>query len=117
MPPVRDPLPELRAQLPKDLKVLGFLGTADDLDLSFWRPFGSRQVLQISLAETPEQIRQRKLQYVILSGAEFDWNGSLNNITVEDWLARNRAEVLTNTTATVTVSAGPRAWYFVRLQD
>jgi hypothetical protein len=112
-----DPLPELRAQLPKGLKVLGFLGTPDDLDISFWRPYGARQVDQISQLETAEQIRQRKLQYAIVSGASFDWQGAMTNLTFSQWLVQTRAEVLTNTTATITVSAGPQPWYFVHFKD
>lgn len=112
-----DPLPELRTQLPKELKVVGFLGTADDLDISFWRPYGTRQVAQISQAETAEQLHQRKLQYAVVSAAAFEWEGSTTNLTFETWRIQTRAEVVTNTTATVTVSAGPKPWYLVRFKD
>ena len=113
-----DPLPQLRAQLPKDLKVVGFLGTPDDLDISFWRPYLSRQVAQISATETAEQIRQRKLTHAIISGAGIEWSAIANtNLTFEGWLAQTRAEVMTNTTATVTVSAGPKPWYLVRFNE
>ena len=37
-----DPLANVRALLPQGLKVVGFMGTADDIDISLWRPFGSR---------------------------------------------------------------------------
>jgi hypothetical protein len=112
-----DPLAELRALLPPDLKVVGFLGTPDDLDISFWRPYGTRQVAQISLQETAEQIRARKLQYAIVSGAHFEYEGAAVGITFKDWLSRVRAEVETNTTATVTVSAGPKPWYLVKFKN
>lgn len=112
-----DPLPELRAQLPSDLKTIGFLGTSDDLDISFWRPYFSRQVAQIALLETAEQIRRRGLRYAIVSGAEFEWEGALNNITFDSWMAQTRAEVVTNITATIVVSAGPKPWYLVRFKD
>ena len=113
-----DPLPELRAQLPKDLKVVGFLGTPDDLDISFWRPYLSRQVAQISATETADQIRERKLTHAIVSGAGLEWSALANtNLTLETWLTQTRAEVLTNTTTTVTVSAGPKPWYLVRFKE
>ena len=113
-----DPLPELRAQLPKDLKVVGFLGTPDDLDISFWRPYLSRQVAQISATETADQIRERKLTHAIVSGAGLEWSALANtNLTLESWLTQTRAEVLTNTTTTVTVSAGPKPWYLVRFKE
>jgi hypothetical protein len=113
-----DPLPALRAHLPKDLKLVGFLGSSDDLDISFWRPYAARrQVAQIAFTETAEQLRKRKLQYAIVSGSGFQWQGSITNVTFEQWLAQTRAEVVTNVTATVTVTLGPTPWYFVRFKD
>jgi len=113
-----DPLPELREQLPKDLKLVGFLGTPDDLDISFWRPYLARQVAQISALETAENLRQRKLTHAIVSGAGIQWQSTTaTNLTFENWLTQTRAEVLTNTTATITVSGGAQPWYLVRFKD
>ena len=113
-----DPLPELREQLPKDLKVVGFLGTPDDLDISFWRPYLSRQVVQIAATETADQIRQRKLTHAVVSSAGLEWwTYSMTNLTLESWLTQTRAEVLTNITTTVTVSAGPKPWYLVKFKE
>ena len=112
-----DPLPALREQLPNDLKLVGFLGTPDDLDISFWRPYLSRQVAQINAAETAEQLRERKITHAIVSGAGIEWSAFANtNLTLQSWLTQTRAEVLTNTSATVTVSAGPQPWYLVRFK-
>ena len=41
-----DPLANVRALLPPGLKVVGFMGTVDDIDISLWRPLGSRLVFQ-----------------------------------------------------------------------
>jgi hypothetical protein len=100
------------------LKLVGFLGTPDDLDISFWRPYLSRQVAQISATETAEHIRERKITHAIVSGPGLEWSAfSITNLTLDSWLLQTRAEVLTNTTATVTVSAGPQPWYLVRFKD
>lgn len=112
-----DPLPELRAALPPDLKAIGFLGTPDDLDISFWRPYLTRRVEQISALETADQIRQRKLTAAIVSGAGLEWWQSSTNLTLESWLTQTRAEVITNVTATTSVSAGPKPWYYVRFKE
>jgi hypothetical protein len=108
-----DPLPDLRAKLPPGLKVVGFLGTHDDLDISFWRPFGSRRVEQISHVATAEQIRARKLEYAIVSGMHLE----LAKLPLADWLTQMRAEVVAETSVAVTVSVGPRPWYLVRFKD
>jgi hypothetical protein len=113
-----DPLPELRAQLPENLKLVGFLGTPDDLDISFWRPYLTRQVAQISAFETAEQLRERKLTHAIVSGAGLEWFALSNtNLTLESWLTQTRAEVLTNMSTTITVSAGTQDWHVVRFKE
>jgi hypothetical protein len=113
-----DPLPELRAQLPDNLKLVGFLGTPDDLDISFWRPYLTRQVAQISAFETAEQLRERKLTHAIVSGAGLEWFAFADtNLTLESWLTQTRAEVVTNLSTTITVSAGTQPWYVVRFKE
>lgn len=108
-----DPLPELRAKLPPDLKVIGFLGTHDDLDISFWRPFGSRRVQQIGHRATAEDIRAQGLLYAVVSGVHFQ----LAKLSFEDWLTEMRAEVIAESKVTVTLNSGEQHWYLVRFKD
>jgi hypothetical protein len=108
-----DPHAELRALLPADLKVVGFLGTHDDLDISFWKPYGDRRIAQIGHVETAEQIRARKIQYAVVSGLHFEL--ARQNFT--DWLTAIRAEVVAETTLTISLSAGAQPWYVVRFLD
>jgi hypothetical protein len=108
-----DLLAELRAALPPDLKVVGFLGTPDDLDISFWRPYSTRRVDQIGHRETAAQVRARKLQYAIVSGVHFE----LAKMSFTDWLTEMRAEVVAETTVTVSVSVGPQRYYLVQFRD
>ncbi len=108
-----DPLPDFRALLPQDLKMVGFLGGPDDLDISLWRPYGGRRVETISKDATAEQIRLRKHQYAVVSGFFL----ASEKISFDDWLARSRAEVVATLTVTITVSSGPQRWYLVRFKD
>jgi len=108
-----DPHAELRALLPADLKVVGFLGTHDDLDISFWKPYGGRRVAQIGHIETAEQVRARKLQYAVVSGLHFE----LARQSFADWLTAMRAEVVAETTLTISLSAGAQSWYIVRFKE
>lgn len=108
-----DALAAVRAMLPQDLKVVGFLGTPDDLDISLWRPYGTRRIQQIPMQENAEQLRARKLQYVVVSGLHFD----LAKVSFDEWLSQTRAEVVASTKVTVALSSGERSWYVVRLKD
>ena len=56
-----DPLADVRALLPPDIKVVGFIGDADDCDISFWLPLGSRRVEHFLLNDPPEEIRARNI--------------------------------------------------------
>ena len=106
-----DPLAEVRALLPKELTVVGFMADADDMDVSLWRPFGQRRVEHILLSDSPEQIRQRHVQYVVISGANLAQNG----ISLEAWLRLTGAVLVASTAATLKVSQGPQPWHIARL--
>jgi hypothetical protein len=105
-----DPLANVRVLLPQGLKVVGFMGTADDLDISLWRPLGSRRVEHILLGESPEQIRQRHIEYAVVG----EVNLLENNTTLAEWQKRTGAELVATATATTTVFQGQRHWYVVR---
>ena len=108
-----DPEARLRAALPADLKIVGFLGTVDDLDISFWRPFGTRRVIHIFLPETAAEIRQRNIQFAVVSHLHLE----LEHESFAGWLERTRAEEVTNIIATVSVQTGPQRWSLVRFKD
>jgi hypothetical protein len=109
-----DPLAEVRALLPPDLKVIGMVAGPDDLDISFWRPFGTRRVAHFGVHEDGyEQIKARQVQYIIVSELHLQ----MEKIPLADWLTKAHGEVLTNATATITVSTGPQKWYVVRIKD
>jgi hypothetical protein len=108
-----DPLANVRALLPKRVAVVGFLGANDDIDISLWRPFGTRRVEHILLSDSPAQIRQRHIQCAVVSG------GHLldQHTTLAAWQERTGAELVATAIATTTVSLGPRPWYVVRFPD
>jgi len=108
-----DPLANVRALLPKGLSVVGFLGSSDDIDISLWRPFGTRSVKHILLSDTLAQIRQRHIQYAVVSGQHL----VDQHTTLAAWQAQTGAEVVATATATTTVFLGPRPWYVVRFPE
>jgi hypothetical protein len=107
-----DPLPHLREALPKDLKLVGFLGDGDDLDISFWRPFFARQVKHLRLKDSAEDIRRRGIEYAIVGGAYLRYQDT----DFSEWLERTGAEVIAERTGLLKVSEGPQPWYVVRFR-
>jgi len=108
-----DPLAQLRSMLPPGLNVVGFVGTADDIDISLWRPYFTRRVEHILLSDTPEQIRGRGIQYAVVSGL----NLKEQNVALDSWLQQVNATLIATTNATVKVTDGPQPWYIVRFKD
>jgi hypothetical protein len=106
-----DPLANVRELLPPDVKIVGFMASEDDLDISFWRPFGSRRVEHVFLNDSAESIRQRHLEYVVVGG----FNLKLKETTLESWLERVHGEVIATTSAMVKVAEGEQPWYVVRM--
>ncbi len=106
-----DALAGVRALLPPDLKVVGFIGNEDDCDISLWRPFGARRVEQLILTDSPAYIRQRA-QYVVLGGFNLKEHGQ----TIDSWLQNSGAELVGSTNAILKASEGSQPWYVVRFQ-
>lgn len=106
-----DPLADVRALLPPDAKVVGFIGAEDDCDISFWLPLGSRRVEHFLLQDPPERFRQEGVQYVVVGGLNFH----LRQVTLDDWLKRTGGQVIASTNGVLKVTEGPQPWYIVRI--
>jgi hypothetical protein len=107
-----DPLAEVRAHFPENLQVIGFMGTDDDLDISMWKPYGSRRVEPFFFEDSPEKIRSLGIHYGVVSGLHLQDK----HTTIDEWLQKAGAELIFTTNATMTVSQGPEPWYLVRLK-
>jgi hypothetical protein len=105
-----DPLAGVRALLPAELAVVGFMARGDDTDISFWRPFGTKRVEHVLLDDSPAEIRQRGIEYVVAG----DYNFGLNGTSFAAWQQATGAQLVATTNATVRVSEIPQTWYVVR---
>ncbi|HXE42088.1 MAG TPA: hypothetical protein VN516_03600, partial [Candidatus Baltobacteraceae bacterium] len=111
-----DPLADVRKLLPENERDIGFIGGADDCDISFWLPLGSRRVEHFLLSNSQGEIRERyaerDINYFVLGGA----NLRGHNMTIDDWLQKSGAELVASTNATLKVSEGPQPWFVARLK-
>jgi hypothetical protein len=108
-----DPLASVRALLPGNLEVVGFLADPDDMDISLWRPFGSRRVRHVRPEDPVAVLRRQGIQYVVVGAA----NMAVRGIPVEDWVRRVGGTLAATAVATVKVAEGPQKWHVVRLPD
>lgn len=107
-----DPLADIRALLPPDLKVVGFVGAEDDCDISFWLPLGSRRVEHFLVSDPPERFRREGVQYVVVGGL----NLQIRGVTLGEWLKRSDAELVAQTNGILKVSEGLKPWYIARIR-
>jgi hypothetical protein len=108
-----DAFEQARAVLPADANPLGMV-TADDPEAALWQPYGSRRILHVCRDDTPEETRRRGIHYVLVSSIVLSqgWNMSL-----DEWLARNNAEVVQRLSLELRASRGPTDWFLVRLRQ
>ena len=106
-----DALAGVRGLLPPDLKVVGFIGTGDDCDISLWRPFGARRVEHFFLTDPPETIRQR-VQYMVVGGSKLQAAG----IALDKLLQIYGAELVGTIQATLKITEGKQSWYVIRFK-
>ena len=106
-----DALAGVRALLPPEIKVVGFLGGEDDCDISLWRPFGGRRVEHLLLTDSPVQIRERA-EYVVVSGSSMAGHG----VSFDDWLQKSGATFIASTNAMLKIAGGEQSWQVVRFE-
>ncbi len=100
----------MRRQLPGEANPLGFIGS-DDPESALWRPFGSRRILHVCRADSPEQTRQRGINYALISVEELTQR---HQATVTAWLKANDAEVIERLSLRLRAARGPSEWLLVR---
>ena len=107
-----DPLAQVRSLLPAQLKVVGFLADGDDMDISFWKPFGQKRVEHILLTDPIEQIRRRRIEWAVVGDAYLKANG----VSLSAWLDQTGAEVKGTASGILKVTEGPQPWYVVKFK-
>jgi hypothetical protein len=100
-----------RSILPPEAKVVG-LFTYDDPEASLWRPFGTRRFVQVCPQDTPDDLKQRGIGYVLVNAEKFP---TWFNLTPEEWAKKMNAEVVWTIPLNLRASEGPRNWSLIKL--
>ncbi|MDR2462564.1 MAG: hypothetical protein LBD30_02150, partial [Verrucomicrobiales bacterium] len=67
-----DAFADIHRQLPADEHALAIIQQGDDTIASFWRPFGSRRVVEAMISDTKEELLRQNIHYVAVNGLMAD---------------------------------------------
>jgi hypothetical protein len=106
-----DPLAALRDRLPGDVARVGFMATADDSELSFWRPFGGRVVATVRPDDSGATWRARGIAWIAVR-ADATW---ATPAVREEWLRTRAAAAVATASIRTKVRRPPEEWMLVRI--
>lgn len=107
-----DAFAPLRALLPPEVNVIGYIGNGDSPEASLWKPFGERRIVGILPQSAGEAIKRFRLEYIVANAAAVEW---FFRKDVTDWCRENRCEASNQTVLTLKVARGPEVWHVLRL--
>ncbi len=102
----------VRKALPSDLKVLGLV-TFDDPETSLWRPFGAHRIRHVTRMDDSRSLRDKSIKLVLVSEYVL---ATQEGLTMDQWLTRCDAKILSSFDLTLRATRGPTRWYLVEVK-
>lgn len=96
-----------------DERIIGYATTYSGAEPGWWLPFGQRQVERVLPDETPLELQQKKIHYVVVETVAFIAAGE----TIGQWAEFHRGDVARELILTNEINAPPRHVYVVRLRE
>ncbi len=106
----RNPLAE---DLPQDGQLIGYTSDGGILEPGLWFPLGSRKVEQVRAEDSPRQLRQLGIHYIVVE----DLFLQLTHQTIEQWMDRYNAELIAQATFKSQPTYHSSQIYLVRLRS
>jgi hypothetical protein len=88
---LRDPLGQLRAAIPPEAKKLGYAGGFKETPYGLWKPFGSREVIELGLPVGSKAGPPPDLLYSVVTEAGLQTRYGAD---LETWCRATQAEVI-----------------------
>ncbi|MEI8342147.1 MAG: hypothetical protein WCH43_11530 [Verrucomicrobiota bacterium] len=106
-----DNLASLRKYLPEGAGVVGFMATGDDTEISMWRPFGSRKVVEVI---SPEQLESSRRECPVIVASTAGLTAVFGK-SVEAVCQEHNGRILGTEKIITKVQAGVEDWYVIQL--
>jgi hypothetical protein len=82
-----------RNDIPSGKQIIGYATTNGALEPGLWWPWGERRVERVLPDDTPEELRERGIHYVLVEDMALESSG----ITIEQWMKRYNGELADQT--------------------
>jgi hypothetical protein len=105
-----DDLKDLRVYIPKNENAIGFLQGGDDPEVSLWRPFGSRQVIDVGPEKSADELKMLHVHFVVVSGDALE---ERYHIKIDDLAKKWTATVIAEKDLAIKAHTGWEPWYVV----
>jgi hypothetical protein len=109
-----DVLAPLRAAIPEDVTKIGFVAGSNDTDYSLWRPFGQRQVVELTSDSGKSVNVPDDIKWIVIKKDAWP---DFSNIPLEEWAAQQHAQIVISVPLVVLVSWGPQTWCLVHIEQ
>ena len=96
--------------IPPDDRAVGFLHNGDTAEVSLWRPFGSRKVVDVGPGDTVENLKAEGIHVVVVSQETLDLE---DHTDIASLLNKWSAHLLAQKKITLKVQRGGNTWYVV----
>ena len=109
-----DFLAPLRAELPDDVRTIGFVAGLNDTDYSLWRPFFSRRVEYLRDGIHPALRLPGDVEWLVVKQAIWP---EVSDRPLAEWAAQHRAKTVASVSIVKTVSEGQVTWTLLHIED
>jgi hypothetical protein len=107
-----DAFRDLLAALPASERTIGFVQAGDDSEVSLWRPFGSRKVVEVKPSDSVDSIRARGVHYVVVGQDALEVR---YKTTLADILSNWSGTLVEQKEIILMAHEGAKTWYLIRL--
>jgi hypothetical protein len=108
-----DLLAPLRARLPANATIIGFVAGSNDTDYSLWQPPGRRQVVYLRDGSGRPVSIPPEAGWVVVKRAVWP---EVSDLSLEDWAAQHHAEIVASVPIVSVVGIGAETWCLLQVQ-
>lgn len=102
-----DALKDLRAYIPENEKVIGFIESGEEPEVSLWRPFGFRQVVRVTPQESRDDLKMHLIHFIVVDRTVFEKSYHIN---MDGLIQKWNATIVAEKELGIKVRDGQRTW-------